>query len=280
MPYKTISVVVTDAATDGAALGAAAALALREDAHLDVICMGIDPARYEAMSIGTTAIMIETDSALAREQAEANAAWVGKTLPKELTQVAVQTVVISNLGLDSVVARMTRYSDLIVAGLPYGPGRSPLVVAVVEAELFGTGAPVMIVPDTARDYSKAFTRVMVAWNEGEESLAAIRKALPILQAASHVDIVMVNPPSHSTERSDPGGAVTLMLARHGVKGEVSILSQTLPRVSEVLLRFAREHACDAIVMGAYGHSRFRESILGGATRELLEQAPLPLVMAH
>jgi nucleotide-binding universal stress UspA family protein len=280
MSYKTISIVVTDEATDRAALAAAVGLALREGAHLDVICLGVDPARYETLSVGTTAYIIEADSAQAREQAESLTRWVEKALPQDLTKAAVQTVVVSNIGLDTLVARMTRYSDLIVAGLPYGAGRSPLKVTVVEAQLFGTGAPVMIVPDGAHDWGSGFGKVMVAWNEGEESLGAIRKALPVLIAARHVDIVMVDPPSHSTERSDPGGAVTLMLARHGVKAEVSILSKTLPRVSEVLLRFARERGSEAIVMGAYGHSRFRESILGGATRDMLENTPLPILMAR
>jgi nucleotide-binding universal stress UspA family protein len=92
--------------------------------------------------------------------------------------------------------------------------------------------------------------------------------------------VMIDPPTHSPERSDPGGAVCLMLARHGVKAEVSILSRTLPRVSEILTRFATEHGANLIVMGAYGHSRFRESLLGGATRDMLEGTSLPLLMAH
>jgi nucleotide-binding universal stress UspA family protein len=249
-------------------------------AHLDVYCVGIDPARYEALPVGTMAVVMSNDTALAREQADAVLAFATRSIPPEMTSIGLQSLVLSNLGLDGVVARMTRYSDLIVAPMPYGQGRSPVLVSMIEAELFGTGAPVLVVPDAAHDYGAAFSRVMVAWNEGEESLAAIRKALPILQAAQHVDIVMVDPPSHSAERSDPGGAVTLMLARHGVKAEVSILSQTLPKVSEVLRRFAREHGDQLIVMGAYGHSRFRESILGGATRDMLDQTQLPLLMAH
>jgi nucleotide-binding universal stress UspA family protein len=280
MPYKTISVVVTDPATDGQTLAAAIGIAQRNDAHLDIYCLGIDVARYDAMPMGTMSVVITGNGDYARGQADSLLAWAQKAVPSDMVEVTLQSMVLSNLGLDGAVSRMTRYSDLIVAPLPYGQGRSPTLVAVIEAELFGTGAPVLVVPDAARDYSKVFNRVMVAWNEGEESLAAIRKALPVLQAASHVDIVMVDPPSHSAERSDPGGAVTLMLARHGVRAEVSILAQTLPKASEILKRFAREHGADLIVMGAYGHSRFRESILGGVTRDMLEHAPLPLLMAH
>jgi nucleotide-binding universal stress UspA family protein len=71
-----------------------------------------------------------------------------------------------------------------------------------------------------------------------------------------------------------------MLARHGVNCEVSVLAKTLPRTSDTLLRHARDKNAQMIVMGAYGHSRFRESILGGATRNMLEMAELPVLMAH
>ena len=280
MAYKTISVIVTDAGADAAALAAAASLALRDAAHLDVHCVGIDPARYEAMPVGSAALIMEAGAAEARERAEALVKWAEGALPSELIRVGVQPVVVPQLGLDAAVARLARYSDLIVAGRPYGTGRGPVQVTVVEAALFGTGAPVLLVPEGAQDWSRPWKRVVAAWNEGDESLSAIRKAIPVLQMADHVDIVMVDPPSHSPERSDPGGAICVMLSRHGVKAEVSILARTLPRVSEVVLRFAREHGADAIVMGAYGHSRFREAILGGATSDLLEASPLPLLMAH
>ena len=72
----------------------------------------------------------------------------------------------------------------------------------------------------------------------------------------------------------------MMLSRHGIRAEVSILARTMPRISDVMMRFANEHDCELIVMGAYGHSRFRESILGGATRDLLERTEIPLLMSH
>jgi nucleotide-binding universal stress UspA family protein len=71
-----------------------------------------------------------------------------------------------------------------------------------------------------------------------------------------------------------------MLARHGVRADISILAKTMPRVSDVLARHVRETEGDLIVMGGYGHSRFREAILGGATRDMLEIAEVPVLMAH
>ncbi len=280
MAYKTITVIVTDDIGDAPALDAALAIAQREGAHLDVHCLGIDPARYDIMPVGATAMILESGAQEARERADHLVEWVHKAMPATLVRHAVQPVVVPQLGLDTMVSRLARYSDLFVASKPYGAGRSPLQVTVLEAALFGTGAAVLIVPDTAHDYSAPFRRVVVAWNESDESFAVVRAAMPVLMAAEHVDIVMVDPPSHTPERSDPGGSVGVMLSRHGVRAEVSILARTLPRVSEVLARYAGEHGADAIVMGAYGHSRFRESILGGATRDMLETTTLPLIMAH
>ena len=67
---------------------------------------------------------------------------------------------------------------------------------------------------------------------------------------------------------------------HGVRAEVSVLARTLPRISDILARHVRDQNADLLVMGAYGHSRFREAILGGATRNMLEQAEVPVLMAH
>jgi len=70
------------------------------------------------------------------------------------------------------------------------------------------------------------------------------------------------------------------LARHEVRVEIDVLSKTLPRISDVLMRHAVDVSADLMVMGAYGHSRFREAIFGGATRAMLEHATLPVLMAH
>ena len=280
MAYHTIAVIMTDAEGDAPALHAALALAQRDGAHLDVHCVGVDPARFDAMPVGATAVLLEIDASAARDRAEALLAAARAAIPAGLDRVSIQSLVISNLGLDAAIARLARYADLVVATRPYGPGQSALATAVVEAEIFGSGAPVLLVPPAKLDLREPFRRPLLAWNETEESLHAVRLALPVLRAATHVDLVIVDPPPHSAERSDPGGSLSLMLSRHGIKAEVSVLANTMPRTADILLRFAREHGNDVIVMGAYGHSRFRESLMGGATRDMLEASPIPLLMAH
>lgn len=280
MQYKSISVTITDSTSDAPALAAAVALAIRENAHLEVHCVSLDLTRYLAMPDGSSAIMNELGLEEAQKQADALLTWVKATVPADLASQSAQAVVIAQIGMDRHAARLGRYSDLIVATKPYGKGHTALQTAVLEAGLFGTGAPVLVVPDTPIDFSNPFSRIMVAWNETDECFSAIRKSLPFLVASKHVDIVLVDPPGHSIERSDPGGSISLFLARHGVKAEVSILARSLPHVSDVLQRFAQEHAVEAMVMGAYGHSRFREAIFGGVTRDMLTRLTVPVIMTH
>jgi nucleotide-binding universal stress UspA family protein len=104
--------------------------------------------------------------------------------------------------------------------------------------------------------------------------------MPFLRRAEMVQIVVVDPPTHGPERSDPGGLLCQLMVRHGVNAEVAVLAKTMPRVSEVLARQVRDIDAELLVMGAYGHSRFREAILGGATRDMLERAEVPVLLAH
>lgn len=280
MSYKTVSVVVSDEKTDKYALATARDFAARVNAHLDVYCIAIDPTRYDPMPIGSSVVLLESSIQEAQEQADKLGKWVTAQLGPNMSKVTVETVAIAQMGIETAISRLTRYSDLIVVTKPYGPGRNALHVNLLESQLFGTDAPVLIVPDDHAVGDLAFARPVVAWNESDESLSAIRKSIPLLKEAKNVDMIMIDPPSHSPERSDPGGVVCQMLSRHGLRPDIAILARTMPKVSDVILRFAAEHANDLIVMGGYGTSRFREAILGGATREILENSDLPILMAH
>jgi nucleotide-binding universal stress UspA family protein len=137
----------------------------------------------------------------------------------------------------------------------------------------------MVMPDKATSTLNP-RRVMIGWDESAEALSAVRAAIPLLTRADAVHVVVVDPPAHGPNRSDPGGLLSQFLARHGVKVEIDVLAKTLPRISDVLARHAGDIEAEMIVMGAYGHSRFREAILGGATRNTLESTSVPLFMAH
>lgn len=279
MAYKTLLTIVTDMAAAQSQLETAIGLARREDAHLDVMCMGVDRTQTGYYYAGATAFVQQETMDRAQDDARKIEAAVTERLKAEDIRWAAEAVVSQIGAIASAVGLRARFADLVVAGLPYGEGRGPEVEAVVEAALFEGHAPVLIVPD---GYTGAVSgkRVVVAWNQSSEAMNAIRRALPELKAANLVDITIIDPPAHGPERSDPGGQLSQMLSRHGIHAEVSVLAKTLPRVSDVLNRHVRDTKADLVVMGAYGHSRFREAILGGATRSMLEKATVPVLMAH
>jgi nucleotide-binding universal stress UspA family protein len=177
------------------------------------------------------------------------------------------------------VAGRARFSDMVVLPRPYGEGRGVELEPVLESAMFEGHTPVLVVPDDKHEV-RAPKKIVLAWNESAEALNAARAALPMLVAAESVHVVVIDPPTHGPNRSDPGGLLSQYIARHGVKAEIDVLSKTMPRVSDVLLRHVADIEADLVVMGAYGKSRFREAILGGATRYMLEQAEVPVFMAH
>lgn len=279
MSYKSISMVVTDPSVDETVLKEAAALAVEQDGHLHVLCVGVDPMRYDLAPLGAGPALSLVGSNEAGARARELQEWAEKVLSATTAAYAVQPLVVMSGGLEAAVARHVRYSDVVVATKPYGPDCTHLQTAVFEAVLFGTGVPILVMPQGGH-LPRPANRVVIAWNESDEALEAVRKALPVLKTTGRASIIMIDPSEHSHERSDPGGAICEFLSRHGIKADVSVLAKTLPKVSDIVNRHILECGDDLLIMGAYGHSRFREAVLGGATRDMLETSQIPVLMAH
>jgi nucleotide-binding universal stress UspA family protein len=268
MSFKTLATFITAETAMEPALDAAIAEAERRDAHLDVCCIGVDATQVGYFYAGTPVMIYQETLERARAAAEEIAAKARAILERSGVRFSIEVVVAQVGSLSMLVGQRARFSDLVLQRKPYGKDREASEETVLEAALFEGEAPVLIVPDKGlpKDFGK---RIVVAWNQGSESLAAIRRALPMLVAADLVNVVIVDPPHSGPERSDPGGALTQMLARHGVRAEVSVIARTLPGVADVLVRHVADQNAGLLVMGAYGHSRFREAILGGTTRDIL-----------
>lgn len=282
MNWKTLLTVVTrqdPAATAFQGLEAAIGLARREDAHLEVLALGLDISQPGYFYAGTSMIVLQETLARVQSGAEELEELARKRLHAEDIRWSVDQAVAQMGGVAPLVSQRARFADLVVLARPYGEGRTQVDEAVLETALFEAGVPVLVLPEGMTEVP-SFDRIVVAWNQSPEALAAIRKALPLLQRAEMVDITVVDPPAHGPERSDPGGSLSQWLARHGVRAEVTVLARTMPRVSDILTRHVRDRDADLLVMGAYGHSRFREAILGGATRDLLEGTEVAVLMAH
>lgn len=279
MTYKTIFTALSEPEQADWILAQAADFAAALDAHLEVLTVGVDRSQTGYYYAGANAMILHEAISRATEEAETLEAAVEKAL-KGAPLLWGQTSVVAALAdLTRPVAMRARYSDIAVMPTPYGEAAPAEQEILTEALLFQARLPVLVLPKKTVAPVKPGT-VILAWNDSIEAMTAFRAALPLLKAAKRVCVTVIDPPVHGPDRSDPGGAVSQYLSRHGVKVEVDVLSRSLPRVSDVLMRQTADENADLLVMGAYGHSRFREAILGGATRDMLEGATVPVLMAH
>jgi len=279
MSYKTIFTALSQDALAKPILDHAGAMAQANDAHLEALCLGVDRSQTGYYYAGANAMILQEVIEKAGEEALALEAFAEAQLGKTDLRWSCEHGVAQLPDIGRHAAARARFADIAVLPTPYGDDRGQEQEALVEACLFEAGVPVLVVPEKRAPVG-AYETVIIGWNESDEALGAIRAAMPILKQAKNVHVVVIDPPKHGPNRSDPGGLLSVWLARHDVHVEIDVLSKTMPRVSDVLLRHASDIDADLIVMGAYGHSRFREAILGGATRYMLEQSKLPVLMAH
>jgi nucleotide-binding universal stress UspA family protein len=181
--------------------------------------------------------------------------------------------------LDAVTLH-ARYADLVVIGQKSPDWDSGVDQDFERSVPIAVGRPVLVVP-YAFERRPVGKRVLVAWNASREAARAVNDALPLLKRASHVDVVAFEPgKSGGAHGDEPGADIGLYLARHGVKVTVSHVDAPDLDVGNQLLSRAFDLSSDLIVMGAWGHSRLRELVLGGVTRTLLESMTVPVLMAH
>ena len=173
-----------------------------------------------------------------------------------------------------------RFADLLVLG--HNP-RSRLITDEADLEntlLLDTGCPALVVPSAcaARPIGK---KVLVAWNASRPSLRAVNDALPILLRAEEVRVLSVNERNARHGEADiPSADLCAHLIHHGVQVQEVDLQANEKEIGEVLLYQVGDNDVDLMVMGAYGHSRVRELIMGGVTRHVLKHASVPLLMSH
>jgi len=174
-------------------------------------------------------------------------------------------------------SRIARRFDLAIVGQtePHGSAAEAIIS---ESTLFGSGRPMIVVPYIQKAPFK-LDRVMVCWDASRPAARAIADAMPLLERAGSIEVVMI-----SNERSKQGeieGAdIGQHLARHGLKVKVNRITRDSLDVANVLLSHSADTDANFIVMGGYGHSRLREFVLGGVTRTVLHSMTAPTLMSH
>lgn len=179
------------------------------------------------------------------------------------------------------LAMHARHADLTV--VPRGErdfGQFAFVERFFSALLFESGRPLLLAPVEAR-LVLPVRQVVVGWQPGREATRALHDALPLLRQAESVDVFEVAAGGDATDADGTGGVdIATHLSRHDVKVCVVRHHESAPAVSAALLRHCEESAAGLLVAGGYGHSRLREWMLGGTTRDLLRSARLPVLFSH
>lgn len=180
----------------------------------------------------------------------------------------------------SLVRGHACFADLVIVGHTPESFPSGVAAASVPKEvMLSRGGPMLFVPAGTRT-AEFGRRILVGWNGSREAVRAVHDALPFLRKAEEVTLLTVETSDTSDGRSYGGDKMLRHLAHHGIEAKARRSMVNSGNVGDVILSRAADARADLIVMGAYGHSRLREFVLGGATRRVLSQAKIQVLMSH
>lgn len=263
--------------TDGAdgsdhRVSAAAELAGRLDAHLSVLAFGFEPDMAYANPLGGA---VPLPPSYGGPEAEEAASKARDVIARAGVRGGAVPVVCTWSRFARELGGAAQFADLVVLGRPYGDGAAYSEAHALEGALFDGDGAVMLFPDRAERLPDG--PVLIAWNGSREALRAVRRALPLLASTAGVEITVFG---RTPAEPLPGERLGAWLSRHGVHAEVTAQVPSEDGVVASLRRRAIETGAGLVVMGAYGHSRFREYVVGGVTREFLADFPVPVLTAH
>ncbi|MCC2955255.1 universal stress protein [Massilia sp. IC2-477] len=273
--YKTIIVHVDESPLTEARVRAAAGLAATHEAHLvGCAATGMSWPAY-AMLTGSMAVTPVNEFEVLRSTARACL----ERFMERARQLGVESLeqrMVEDENRDALLLQ-ARYADLVVTGQDAGDAAT--VRGLPQYLAMHGVRPVLVVPPSYEGAPIADS-VVVGWDGSAQAIRAIAGAMPVLARARSVRLALVNADLESGLHGDePGADMALYLARHGVRVEV-LRERAQASVGDALIAIARDSGAGLLVTGAFGHSRYREIVLGGVTRVLLDRAPLPVLMAH
>jgi nucleotide-binding universal stress UspA family protein len=279
MTYKTILIHLDESPTMDARIDLAAQLAITHEAHLiGLATTGVSRYFYESMSTAVSEAGIGPYLDTLRDRARGRL----QHFEDKVRQLGVNSYEkhLADDEAESCLAMRARYCDLVILGQYNPDGNIPSIYSdLPEYVTLNGGCPVLIIPYVGSTPLKP-EHVLIAWDGGQEAAKAVRNALPFLQAAKSVEIAVFNAQQQLSDHGEePGADIALFLARHHVQANVRQEQVEIP-IGEALLSLAADLNADLLVMGCYGHSRFREVLLGGVSRTILDSITLPVLMSH
>lgn len=278
MGYKTILLHVNDERRVPGLVSVAAGIAQKFEAHLTGLYVLPPVPTYGATSVG--AGMVKSGLAAFRQEADRAHAAFEEACKGQPVVAEWRLVDPKYAGVAETVLDHARSADIVIASQRDPDFDFSTLLDVPERLAIESGRPTLIVPRVGR-YVTPPKRVTIAWNGKREAARATFDALPLLKAAEQVRIVWVNPHAAAGQAGDLLAVeIAASLARHGVKCEAATSAAPDIKVGDALLSGLTDDGTDLLVMGAYGHSRFRELIFGGVTRHILSHMTAPVLLSH
>jgi nucleotide-binding universal stress UspA family protein len=255
------------------AVSVAAAL----DAHLTGIAFVFDPIVPVSGTGYIPAEVIETQQADNEAAAKAALDRFGAATKRAGLSAEPLSLTASFAGAGDQFGRIARRFDLAIVGQS-DPQASSVEDIIAETTLFESGGPMIMVPYIQKAPLK-LDNVMVCWDGSRQAARAIGDAMPLLEKAGRVEIVIITNERGKQDEIE-GADMGQHLARHGLKVDVHRISGGNIDVADALLSHAADAGADFMVMGGYGHSRLREFVLGGVTHSIFRSLTLPALLSH
>jgi nucleotide-binding universal stress UspA family protein len=247
------------------------------DAHVLGVGLAYEPVIPGSVMGGIPPEFLETQRAEAEKSARAAMARFEEAAKRAGSSYETRLISSSVSGAADQIGRLARRFDLAVVGQPNRDQGMPEEV-LDEGVLFDSGRPVLFVPYIQKGGLK-LDHVMVCWDGSRAATRAIGDAMPVLEKAKQVDLVIVAAKEPKTNEIS-GADMGQHLARHGIKVDVKRITSPDIDTASTILSYAADASSDLIVMGGYGHSRLREFVLGGVTHGLLRSMTVPVLMSH
>ena len=264
-PEPTPASVITDAVSVVSACGAHIA-ALSCEVHIEL------PGHFMAGSaVGLSGVIVGEAAKSARQARDLIAAFESAAARADVSFESVLQKCRS-FEVASLMVEYARLRDLTI--MPEADDRW-----WAEGVIFGSGRPTLILPKTPRSRPFALETVVVAWDFSRAAARAVSDSLPLLERAANVRVVTVLN-EKQLDRKHSAEELSKNLARHGIDVTLDRIDAKGRAIGDVLEHYTASESADLLVMGAYGHSRMREFVLGGATLSLMSKPPLPILFSH
>jgi len=277
--YKNLLVNIPTERSPRPAIDGAISLAASHKAQLDAVSVGYETANLPLVAEGGAAVaaMFEVEREQALERAHASLA-VFEAEARRAGLIHSSRAVCALPGeAAAIVGAAARLYDLTIVEQPEF-SRDTFDNNLAQEILFQSGGPVLFIPYTFKGTLKA-KRVGICWDGSRLAARAVRDAMPLLEQASAITIITVN-----EDKDVPADAsaphLVRYLARLDVPTEISSVKTEQANTQSSILSLAADESLDLLVMGGYGHSRLKEMVFGGVTREMLQSMTVPTLMSH